>query len=181
MAYHADNALPSHSGGERVLPMQKGGKQRLKKSDIWVTGSFDVPFLALSLLLLTIGLVMLFSASYAYAFYNDDGNSYAYISRQLIFAVVGLVAMFILSKLNYKVIQAATVPLLLVTLALLCWCWCTTQICGAFAVGSPLVPLLFSRRIWPSSPSRWCWPIISVDTTTKCASLSTALCIPFWS
>ncbi len=120
MAYHADNALPSHSGGERVLPMQKGGKQRLKKSDIWVTGSFDVPFLALSLLLLTIGLVMLFSASYAYAFYNDDGNSYAYISRQLIFAVVGLVAMFILSKLNYKVIQAATVPLLLVTLALLC-------------------------------------------------------------
>ena len=116
MAYHADNALPSHSEGERVLPMQKGGKQRLKKSDIWVTGSFDVPFLALSLLLLTIGLVMLFSASYAYAFYNDDGNSYAYISRQLIFAVVGLVAMFILSKLNYKVIQAATVPLLLVTL-----------------------------------------------------------------
>ena len=88
MAYHADNALPSHSEGERVLPMQKGGKQRLKKSDIWVTGSFDVPFLALSLLLLTIGLVMLFSASYAYAFYNDDGNSYAYISRQLIFAVV---------------------------------------------------------------------------------------------
>ena len=60
MAYHADNALPSHSEGERVLPMQKGGKQRLKKSDIWVTGSFDVPFLALSLLLLTIGLVMLF-------------------------------------------------------------------------------------------------------------------------
>ena len=59
MAYHADNALPSHSEGERVLPMQKGGKQRLKKSDIWVTGSFDVPFLALSLLLLTIGLVML--------------------------------------------------------------------------------------------------------------------------
>ena len=50
MAYHADNALPSHSEGERVLPMQKGGKQRLKKSDIWVTGSFDVPFLALSLL-----------------------------------------------------------------------------------------------------------------------------------
>ena len=120
MAYHADNALPSHSEGERVLPMQKGGKQRLKKSDIWVTGSFDVPFLALSLLLLTIGLVMLFSASYAYAFYNDDGNSYAYISRQLIFAVVGLVARFILSKLYYKVIQAATVPLLLVTLALLC-------------------------------------------------------------
>lgn len=31
MAYHADNALPSHSEGERVLPMQKGGKQRLKK------------------------------------------------------------------------------------------------------------------------------------------------------
>ena len=106
-----------------------------------------MPFLALSLLLLTIGLVMLFSASYAYAFYNDDGNSYAYISRQLIFAVVGLVAMFILSKLNYKVIQAATVPLLLVTLALLCLVLVYHTNLRAFAVGSPLVLLLFSRRI----------------------------------
>ena len=143
MAYHADNALPSHSGGERVLPMQKGGKQRLKKSDIWVTGSFDVPFLALSLLLLTIGLVMLFSASYAYAFYNDDGNSYAYISRQLIFAVVGLVAMFILSKLNYKVIQAATVPLLLVTLALLCLVLVYHTNLRGFRRWIPLGPITF--------------------------------------
>ena len=143
MAYHADNALPSHSEGERVLPMQKGGKQRLKKSDIWVTGSFDVPFLALSLLLLTIGLVMLFSASYAYAFYNDDGNSYAYISRQLIFAVVGLVAMFILSKLNYKVIQAATVPLLLVTLALLCLVLVYHTNLRGFRRWIPLGPITF--------------------------------------
>ena len=143
MAYHADNALPSRSEGERVLPMQKGGKQRLKKSDIWVTGSFDVPFLALSLLLLTIGLVMLFSASYAYAFYNDDGNSYAYISRQLIFAVVGLVAMFILSKLNYKVIQAATVPLLLVTLALLCLVLVYHTNLRGFRRWIPLGPITF--------------------------------------
>ena len=135
--------MPSHSEGERVLPMQKGGKQRLKKSDIWVTGSFDVPFLALSLLLLTIGLVMLFSASYAYAFYNDDGNSYAYISRQLIFAVVGLVAMFILSKLNYKVIQAATVPLLLVTLALLCLVLVYHTNLRGFRRWIPLGPITF--------------------------------------
>ena len=180
MAYHADNALPSHSEGERVLPMQKGGKQRLKKSDIWVTGSFDVPFLALSLLLLTIGLVMLFSASYAYAFYNDDGNSYAYISRQLIFAVVGLVAMFILSKLNYKVIQAATVPLLLVTLALLCLVLVYHTNLRGFRRWIPLGPITFQ----PSDLAKFTIsvvPITSVGTTTKCASLSTALCIPFWS
>ncbi len=86
---------------------------------------------------------MLFSASYAYAFYNDDGNSYAYISRQLIFAVVGLVAMFILSKLNYKVIQAATVPLLLVTLALLCLVLVYHTNLRGFRRWIPLGPITF--------------------------------------
>ena len=118
MAYHADNALPSHSEGERVLPMQKGGKQRLKKSDIWVTGSFDVPFLALSLLLLTIGLVMLFSASYPYSYFKYD-NSYKFFLKQLIFAVVGIAAMLFVSKINYKIFQATAKYWLGLTLFLL--------------------------------------------------------------
>ena len=37
-------------------------------------GKIDIPFLVITLILLIFGLVMLFSASYAYAFYNQ-GNS----------------------------------------------------------------------------------------------------------
>lgn len=67
-------------------------------------GKMDVTFLILVLVLLTIGLIMLFSASHAYAFYNK-GNSFYYIERQLFFAAVGVVAMLFVSKVNYKILQ----------------------------------------------------------------------------
>ena len=67
-------------------------------------GKIDVTFLVLVLVLLTFGLVMLFSASYAFAFYNE-GNSFYYIERQLFFAVVGVVAMLAVSQVNYKILQ----------------------------------------------------------------------------
>lgn len=77
----------------------------IKKSDIFVTGGFDVPFFALTIIILSIGLVMLFSASYPYSYFKY-GNSYHYFSRQLIFAVVGVVALLIVSKINYKIFKA---------------------------------------------------------------------------
>lgn len=60
----------------------------------------DVTFLSVILILLTIGLVMLFSASYAYSleYYN---NSYRFITRQLIFAVSGVVLMLLISRIDY--------------------------------------------------------------------------------
>ncbi|MBQ7123517.1 MAG: cell division protein FtsW [Oscillospiraceae bacterium] len=64
-------------------------------------GKIDVTFLTLVLVLLTFGLVMLFSASHAFAFYND-GDSFYYIERQLVFAVMGVAAMLFISQLNYK-------------------------------------------------------------------------------
>lgn len=67
-------------------------------------GKIDITFLVLVLILLTIGLVMLFSASHAYAFYNK-GNSFYYIERQLFFAAVGVSAMLFVSQVNYKILQ----------------------------------------------------------------------------
>ena len=37
-------------------------------------GKIDIPFLVITLILLAFGLVMLFSASYAYAFYNKGSS-----------------------------------------------------------------------------------------------------------
>ena len=50
----------------------------------------DLPFLMLVLLLLGIGLIMMFSASYATAYYTD-GDPLVYISRQALFGAVGVV------------------------------------------------------------------------------------------
>ena len=66
-------------------------------------GKIDIPFLVITLILLAFGLVMLFSASYAYAFYNK-GNSFYYIERQLLFAVMGVAAMLAVSQVNYKIL-----------------------------------------------------------------------------
>ena len=61
----------------------------------------DLPFLLLVLVLLVIGMVMMFSASFPVAYYNL-GDSYYYIKRQAIFAAIGLAAMVLLSFFNYN-------------------------------------------------------------------------------
>lgn len=65
-------------------------------------GAADVPFAALTLLLLTIGVVMVLSASYARAYYDLEnetgGNAAYYFIRQSLFAVCGVAVMFICSR-----------------------------------------------------------------------------------
>ncbi len=65
-------------------------------------GKIDITFLSLILILLTIGLIMLFSASYAYSL-TYYGDSFKFIVRQTAFAAVGLVAMFVLSNIDYHI------------------------------------------------------------------------------
>ncbi len=62
-------------------------------------GMMDVPFLVLVLLLVAIGLLMMFSASYARAYY-ETGNSVHYFIRQAAFAAIGLGAMYLASRFN---------------------------------------------------------------------------------
>lgn len=63
-------------------------------------GAMDVPFLLLTLLLLTIGVVMVLSASFARAYYSSSTNHTAtyYFTRQLLFAVTGVAIMIIASR-----------------------------------------------------------------------------------
>ena len=76
--------------------------KKTKKFGLLRIGNFDMPLLIILLILLGIGLVCLFSASHVYASYYD-GNSYHYILRQGIFAAAGLVAMYLISLVDYKV------------------------------------------------------------------------------
>ncbi len=65
--------------------------------------SFDLPFFVLVLLLLTVGVIMVLSSSYARAYYDPGeltgGNPAYYFVRQLVFAVLGVAAMIFASKL----------------------------------------------------------------------------------
>ena len=72
-------------------------KKRANSSD---HGKMDVVFLSLVLILLTFGLVMLFSASYAFSLEYYD-NSSKFISRQALFGVAGVVIMLIVSRIDY--------------------------------------------------------------------------------
>lgn len=65
-----------------------------------VRDGMDMPFFFLVLTLLVIGIVMMFSASYAFAYYTTD-SSYYFLIRQAIFAVVGVVVMIVISFFDY--------------------------------------------------------------------------------
>ncbi len=76
---------------------------------IRTVGGFDKTFLITVLILLAFGTIMIFSASYAYSEVNM-GDSYHYIKRQLLFAGVGVVAMYLMSFVDYKLIKLFSVP-----------------------------------------------------------------------
>ena len=78
----------------------------------------DLPFLVLVLALVAFGLVMLFSASYAVALYRR-GDPYAYIRPQLLYAALGLAAMWLASRVDYHLYHKLAWPVLGVSLVLL--------------------------------------------------------------
>lgn len=77
-----------------------GGRRKIKFSLLSIGKGIDIPFIIIMLALLIIGITMMFSASYPVAFY-EIGDSYYYLKRQLIFAVIGLVIMFAVSFIDY--------------------------------------------------------------------------------
>lgn len=81
-------------------------------------GPLDLPFLVLVLLLTAIGLIMLFSASFPSAYY-EDGNPTYYFFRQGIFAAAGLAAMFVIGKINYQRFRGVSKLALFGSIALL--------------------------------------------------------------
>ena len=78
-------------------------KAERKKTGMFLkAGHIDLSFLSFVLILVTVGLIMLFSASYAYSL-EYFGNSYRFIIRQALFAAMGIVAMLIVSRIDYHI------------------------------------------------------------------------------
>lgn len=79
-------------------------KKKEKSFSSFLNNPIDFTLLITILLLLGIGLVMVLSASSPSAL-AKSGNSYAYFSKQLIFAILGLIAMVFISKIDYRFYQ----------------------------------------------------------------------------
>lgn len=76
-------------------------------SNIFVTGSgryFDYSLLFIVLFLVVFGLVMLYSTS-SYTAELKTGDSTFYLRRQGCFALLGIVGMLIISKINYSILK----------------------------------------------------------------------------
>ena len=79
-------------------------KKKGKSFSSFLKNPIDFTILITILLLLSIGLIMLLSASSPSAL-SESGNSYAYFFRQAIFAVAGLFMMWVISNIDYRFYQ----------------------------------------------------------------------------
>ena len=79
-------------------------KKKEKSFSSFLNNPIDFTLVITILLLLGIGLVMVLSASSPSAL-SESGNSYAYFSKQLIFAILGLIGMVFISKIDYRFYQ----------------------------------------------------------------------------
>ncbi|MGL5823468.1 MAG: putative lipid II flippase FtsW [Nocardioides sp.] len=75
--------------------------------------------LGASALLLTVGLIMVLSASSVWSYRRFDGDSYAVVKRQLTWVLIGIPSAFVASRLPVRVIRALAWPALLVAVVLL--------------------------------------------------------------
>ena len=104
---HAHRGTDARGTNRRTAPAggQREGaaapeRKKIRFSLLSIGKGLDVPFVLLILALLVIGLTMMFSASYPVAYYQL-GDSYYYLKRQLIFAVIGIVIMIAVSYVDY--------------------------------------------------------------------------------
>ena len=80
--------------------------------------AMDLPFLVLVLTLVGFGLVMLGSASSAVALYRR-GDAFAYLRPQLLYAALGIGAMWVASRVDYHIYHKLAWPLLALSMVLL--------------------------------------------------------------
>ena len=102
-------------------------KNRIPKNfgSYFAGGSIDLVFLSLVLILFTFGIIMMYSASYAFSEANKGGSDVLLYS-QLQKGAIGFVLLAVLSKLDYRILNGkpalvvffSTVALLVLTLVL---------------------------------------------------------------
>ncbi len=115
------NVARSAVGNANVpLGKKSSGKKPRKKLKLFsLRSGIDIPFLCLVLLVLGVGLIMLASASYPNAKQFHGGDSFYFIRNQLMWAIIGVVAMLMLSFFDYHYLHKLAMPILGISFLLL--------------------------------------------------------------
>lgn len=101
---NASNAVPKDNDRRRnnirknkttADGVSKGYREKI------AVGPIDYPFLLIVIILLVMGIIMMFSAGYAWAIREEGGDGTAYVRKQLMMAGIGLVCMFFASFFDY--------------------------------------------------------------------------------
>ncbi len=71
----------------------------------------DLPFLLLTIVLTALGLLMIYSASYARALY-ETGDSAYFFKRQMVFSCIGVAAMLAVSRIRPALVRKLAFPVL---------------------------------------------------------------------
>ncbi|MEJ7833513.1 MAG: putative lipid II flippase FtsW [Nocardioides sp.] len=112
---------------EKTRPLTVGSP-RPARSGAWTSALRDALarplttyylLIGASLLLLTIGLIMVLSASSVYSFQKHDGDSYAIVKRQLMWVVLGLPCAWVASRVSHRWVRRLAYPAFSVSLVLL--------------------------------------------------------------
>ena len=107
--------LAFRSRSTRRPPRQASRPESIPRA---LAGRMDLPFLLLTILLTVLGLVMLFSASFPSASYKQGDPAY-FLKRQAIFALLGIAAMVVMSRMDYHRLRGMAKILMYVSIFLL--------------------------------------------------------------
>ena len=107
--------LAFRSRSTRRPPRQASRPESIPRA---LAGRMDLPFLLLTILLTVLGLVMLFSASFPSASYKQGDPAY-FLKRQAIFALLGMAAMVVMSRMDYHRLRGMAKILMYVSIFLL--------------------------------------------------------------
>ncbi|MCC8135848.1 MAG: putative lipid II flippase FtsW [Ruminococcus sp.] len=94
-----------------IKKRSSGGLARVCLGDIR-NGDISLSFFAYVMILLVVGLVMMSSASYAWAYSEHDGDGLYYAKNQLINAAIGFAAMIFFMKMDYHNFKNIKLPLI---------------------------------------------------------------------
>ena len=104
-----------------------------KQGAVLQRGAPDFPLMALTLMLLAFGVVMVLSASFPSAYYDEQTNfdpTY-YFKRQVFFAAVGVIAMFLVSRVSLLTVRRFTLAIFAFAIVMLVVVLATSPINGA--------------------------------------------------
>lgn len=80
-------------------------KKKSPLSVLFNKGAMDVPFFIILMTIVTIGLIMLFSASYTYSYYFRTSSTELF-TKQLIYCGIGILGMLLVSRIRYEYFKA---------------------------------------------------------------------------